>query len=391
MAEPRTTDFTRWAESMVEPLRTRALEAEQRRELHAETVEEAADAGFFRALMPTELGGAGAGIVAVNEATRTLAHGDVSSAWTLSFITLHNWFIARGSQELQAAVFGDRGEARIPCPLAPGGSARPVDGGFVVNGRWEWATGVQHADWVMVHALVEQPGPLQTRFVLARIGDVAVDEVWHTSGMRATGSNTVEFDEVFVPTACTFTGDEFRSTDPAGAAHSDDPFLRYPVTPVLCLTAAAPALGGAEAAVELLRRQQESRVLAYSMGQKQVDQPAAQMRLAAALANVRAARLVWRDALDQLVAAADRGEVDDPAWRGSIRLAAAQTVRLSIQTVEIVLEGAGASVHFEDSQLQRIARDLQTLRGHVVFDWDRTTQLAGKLELGFEPGPADML
>lgn len=56
-----------------------------------------------------------------------------------------------------------------------------------------------------------------------------------------------------------------------------------------------------------------------------------------------------------------------------------------------MVEGAGASVHFADSPLGRIHRDLVTLKGHVVYDWDRAAQLAGKLELGIEPGPADML
>lgn len=385
------TDFVAWAETMVEPLSARALDAERRRELPPETIDESAAAGFFRALMPRELGGEQAGLAAVADATRTLAHGCVSSAWTLSFITLHNWLIARGSADLHTAVFGDRGEARIPCPLAPGGSATPVDGGYVVSGRWEWATAVQHADWVMVHAIVDRPDAIETRFAVTRIEEVTVDDVWHTSGMRGTGSNTVVLDEVFVPAERTFAGEEFRSASPPGAALSADPMLRHPVTPVLCLMAAAPALGGAEAAVELLREQQQNRVLAYSLGDRQIEQPAAQIRLADALATVRAARLVWRDAIDQVTGRVAADTIDDPAWRGNIRLAAAHTVRLSITAVAIVLEGAGASVHFEDSPLQRISRDLHTLRGHVVFDWDRAAQLAGRLELGLEPGPVDML
>ena len=385
------TDVVNWAGSMVEPLRGRALEAERVRQLPAETVEEASAAGFFRALMPAELGGTESGLDAVANATRTLAHGCVSSAWTLSFITLHNWLISRGSADLHQAVFGDRDEARIPCPLAPGGTAKPVDGGYVISGRWEWATAVQHADEVMVHAFVDQPDVIETRFAVTPIDTVTVEDVWNTAGMRGTGSNTVVLDEVFVPSERTFSGEEFRSAEPPGTALFDDPMLRHPVTPVLCLMAAAPALGGAEAAVDLLREQGKSRVLAYSLGDRQAEQPAAQVRLSTALATIRAARLVWQDAIDQLTERVAAGDVDDRIWRGSIRLAAAHTVRLSIEAVGIVLEGAGASVHFEDAALQRISRDLHTLRGHVVFDWDRAAQLAGRLELGLEPGPVDML
>ena len=31
------------------------------------------------------------------------------------------------------------------------------------------------------------------------------------------------------------------------------------------------------------------------------------------------------------------------------------------------------------------------MRGHVMFDWDRAAQIAGKIGLGVSPGPADML
>ncbi|MDG2261888.1 MAG: acyl-CoA dehydrogenase, partial [Actinomycetota bacterium] len=73
------------------------------------------------------------------------------------------------------------------------------------------------------------------------------------------------------------------------------------------------------------------------------------------------------------------------------RLATAHTVRLSLQTLSIIIEGTGASVHFADSQIGRIHRDVATLKGHVVYDWDRAAQLAGKLEAGLEPALTDML
>ena len=41
--------------------------------------------------------------------------------------------------------------------------------------------------------------------------------------------------------------------------------------------------------------------------------------------------------------------------------------------------------------LQRHLRDVQVIRGHVMYDWDRTCVLAGKVELGFATGPADLI
>ncbi|MGI9611306.1 MAG: acyl-CoA dehydrogenase [Acidimicrobiales bacterium] len=380
-----------WAAGMVEPLSKRAAEASQLRQLPQATIDDAEAAGVFKMLVPSQVGGWGLGLRSLTDSTRVLAHGCVSSAWTLSFLVLHNWFIVRGDKALQDEVFGERPYALIPCPLAPTGTGVAVDGGYEITGRWQWATGVQHGDWVMVNAMIEDDdGPVST-FCLAPIDEVGVVDVWHTSGMRGTGSNDVVADKLFVPAHRTITSADLRGDEPPGAAIHPEPFVRYPLTPVLTAVAAAPALGGAEAAVDEFRRYIKSRVLPYSLGDRQVEQPASQIRLADALATVRAARLVWQDAIDRVCDVYDGGGTIDRAERGRFRLAAAHTVRLSLEAVNIVMEGAGASVHFESSPLQRIQRDLVTIKGHVVYDWDRAAQLAGKLELGIEPAMTDML
>ncbi len=52
---------------------------------------------------------------------------------------------------------------------------------------------------------------------------------------------------------------------------------------------------------------------------------------------------------------------------------------------------AGASSGFLTSPLQRHLRDVQMMRGHVVFDWDRAAQIGGRIALGLEPTLADLL
>ena len=376
---------------MVERLSERAAETAALRELPQSTMDDAVASGVFEMLVPAERGGHGLGLRSVGEMTRILAHGCVSSAWTLLFLVLHNWFVARCSQELQDAVWGDRPYVLMPCPLAPTGKAVPVEGGFEISGRWQWATGVQHADWVMVSGLVSSGEGAEARFFVLPISDVTVVDVWDTSGMRGTGTNDVVADAAFVPSERTLLASEWGGNSPPGAQICADPFVRYPMVPVLTLVASAAALGGAEAAVEHFRELVSSRVLPYSAGDRQASQPASQIRLADALATVRAARTLWDDAVDHVCETYDGEGVFDAVERGRTRLAAAQTVRMSIQTVGLVLEGSGASVHFADAPLQRISRDLLTLRGHIVFDWDRTAELAGKLELGLDPAPTDLL
>jgi alkylation response protein AidB-like acyl-CoA dehydrogenase len=368
-------------------LEARAGEAERLRRLPDETIADAADAGLFSMLVPEALGGAGLGLASIAQATRSLAHGCVSSAWTLSFFALHNWLLSKFDPTLTREIFAARPWALVPAPLAPTGTFTAVDGGYRVSGRWEWATGVMHADWVMVHARgTTERGPT-TRFCLVPACAARVEDVWFTSGMCATGSNAVVLSDVFVPAHRAIDGVRLMK-GAGGAARS---FVQYPTVPVLVFVAAAPALGAAERAVELFRAQARERVLAYSMGEKQIDQPAAQIRLSAALATVRAARATWEAALASFIGAVESRDGSQRLDHAAARLAAAHTVRLAREAIATVCDGAGASVYFAGAPLQRLQRDVEVLKGHVVFDWDRTAELVGRLELGFEPRPTDML
>jgi 3-hydroxy-9,10-secoandrosta-1,3,5(10)-triene-9,17-dione monooxygenase len=91
-----------------------------------------------------------------------------------------------------------------------------------------------------------------------------------------------------------------------------------------------------------------------------------------------------------VTAAAAVGRPSD-ALRVDTRLAAAATVRAARHVVASVCEGAGASVYYADHPLQRLQRDVETLKGHVVFDWDRTAELAGRFALGLGLRPTDMV
>ncbi|MFN0089132.1 MAG: acyl-CoA dehydrogenase family protein [Acidimicrobiales bacterium] len=370
----------------------RAAETEELRRLPDATIAEVTEADLWRLVTPRHLGGHGLGLLTVCEVGRTLAHGCASTAWTVSFLILHNWFVARFRPEIQAELFAKRPYVLMPAPLTPGGVAEPVEGGHRLSGRWSWASGVMHADWVVVLSFVPRDGARPAaRVFLLPVDHVEVDDVWRTSGMRGTGSNDVVADSVFVPERLSMPASDLMGDDPPGAAAGGDAFVGYPLAPVLVLYAASTAVGAAEAAVDQFRELVGRRMLAGAPGLRQADQPVSQARLGEALATVRAARLVWRDAIERLCSVYDAGGRLARAERGSFRLAAAHAVKLSVEAVRTSLDGAGASAYLTSSPLQRIQRDLETLKGHVVYDWDRAATLAGRLELGGEATPVDLL
>jgi len=370
------------ADTLAVRLDERATEAEQRRQLHDETLAECEP--LWPLVVPTSLGGAGGSLGDLLEITRRLSYGCPASGWTISFLVMHSWLVAKLPGAADVLSPG-RPYVLAPAPLSPSGTLVPTDGGFLVSGEWPWATGVAHAEMVLVHGLVDGP-EFEARFALLRRADVEVDDVWHTAGMAATGSHTVRCDGVFVPEALTLSSDTMlRGQVPIAG----DGLERMPTIAVLAMMAATPALGAAARAVDLYRAQLAERTLAYTLGDRAGEQPAAQIRLATAVADLAAIESRWRAATVALEVAAVEDRVDE-RLRAHSRLIAAATVRDSRRVVNDIAEGAGARPYFSDQPLQRIQRDVETLKGHVIFDWDRAAELAGRVELGAPLGPTDM-
>jgi len=239
-----------------------------------------------------------------------------------------------------------------------------------------------HADWVMVGAILDGH-PLGLGLMAVPRSEVEVVDVWHTDGMRGTGSNDVVAEDVFVPDHLVLPFFSMLNADTAGARDLDDPLYRWPMVPVLAFVASAPALGTAEGLVERFAARITERVMAYS-GDKQQDRPAARMRLAQATAIVASARALYDTTLAELDEMMHTEGTLTVERRGFARLVAAHVVHESRRAVNLVVEASGGSVHFLDSPFQRAQRDLNTLSGHVIFDYDATTELYGSLAVGLE-------
>ena len=199
-------------------------------------MDEVREADLFRAVVPTSLGGHGLGLDALAQGTRVMAHGCPASAWTISFLMLHGWLLAKFPAAGRDVLFADGPVVLAPAPLAPTGTVTVDGDGYRLSGRWEWATGIAHADWVIVHAVQTEP-EFTTMFLAVPRVEVEVDDVWFTSGMRATGSNTVRIEDRFVPAELTVPARSMLDgTDPLAG----DGMARHPVPSVLALVAAAP-------------------------------------------------------------------------------------------------------------------------------------------------------
>ncbi|GBG37325.1 acyl-CoA dehydrogenase family protein [Mycobacterium montefiorense] len=376
-------------DEFVARLAQRADEAERLRRLPAATVSEFKETDLFRLLLPARFGGIQASFPELLEPIRRMAHGCTSSAWTLGFYALHNWMLSLFDPQLQDEVFAS-GPVLAPAPLAPTGRGTPADGGVRLTGRWSWSTGAMDADWVIVGALVERDDSIVPALVVVPADQVEVDDVWHTAGMRGTGSHDVIVTDVFVPEhRIASVADIYGGTAPGAHVHGAATY-RWPLVPALALVASMPVLGAAERVTELFAERLGGRVLAYS-GVAQKDQPAAQIRLGDATVRLRALRALVAETaagIDELVVSGERVR---RSVRANARLAAAYTVHECRAIISNLMESAGASAHFLSSPLQRAKRDVDIAAGHVVFDYDVSRELAGALAIGAKISPIAMV
>jgi 3-hydroxy-9,10-secoandrosta-1,3,5(10)-triene-9,17-dione monooxygenase len=373
----------------VAALAQRADEAERLRRLPAATISDFKASGLATLLLPERFGGRQAQFSQLLDPVRRMAHGCASSAWTLGFYTLHNWMLSLFDIEAQEEVFAS-GPVLAPAPLAPTGRGVVVDGGIRLTGRWSWATGIMDADWVIVGAVIDGGERIYPALVALPADETEVVDVWHTAGMRGTGSHDVIVTDVFVPLRRVVSVvDIYGGTAPGSIAH-DVATYRWPMVPALALTAAMPVLGAAEKVVELYQERVQERVLAYS-GVAQKDQPAAQIRLGDARVRLRALSALVADTaagIERMVAAGVRVP---RAMRADARAAAAHTVHESRAIIADLLEASGASAQFLSNPLQRAKRDVDIAAGHVVFDYDLSRELSGALSIGAAISPLAMI
>ena len=134
---------------------------------------------------------------------RYLARGCMSTGWSMGFLIYHNFQFAHYPRELQDITFGTRGYTMAAGQVIPSGEAKRVNGGFILNGRWGYATGIFHSDYMALAAPVigektDDDKPIMYRFAVPTEKFEILD-TWHVAAMKATGSHDVTLTDVFVP------------------------------------------------------------------------------------------------------------------------------------------------------------------------------------------------
>jgi len=375
--------------SLMPLLNEHAAEAEQQRK-PVDSVMSAIEAtGAYRWFVPKKYGGYEYSLSGFMEVGIALGSACTSHAWVTTFCMEHNWLLSLFAQEAQDDLFGSRPYIIAPGTLAPNGVATPVDGGYRVSGRWQWGTGVMHADWALIGAFTPVSGrddPVLAMHIVP-IEDVEILDTWYVDGMVGTGSNDIAVNDIFEPTNRHVDLSTVRDGMSPGAQWHDSAVYKMPMLPVLGLTAAAPLVGAAQSAVDLFEQRMQGRNV-YGTTTKQGERALAQSRLAHARVEVQSLTNQLMFLARQVEGWGESGEPCPDLERARMRVDLGHLVRRARNVARDVVEACGASVHYADNPLQRILRDLNTASCHTVFDLDVSTENYGRMLVGLAPnGP----
>ena len=330
--------------------------AEELRTLPTETVRTLREMGLFWLKTPSELGGTPLPPLEFCDVIEELAYADVSTAWAAMIGAgcaglAGGWLPWEGAERVFAP---DRPLPVIAGQLQPRGTGRPADGGYLVTGRWSFASGIAHADWLI--GCFRDPEDRLVVFVVPK-DEAEVIDTWHVAGLVGTGSMDFRTADVFVPLEMTYPlgadavrgGSLFRLGMPAFVSNE---------VPPLC---AGLALRALDDMTELA-----SHTARFPGAPTLSERAVFHKELGRAEVKVKAARLLHRDAMRAAWETASAGKLVPEPQQVAVTAASVYAVETCAEVVTDLFRYGGGRVLSLSHPMQRHLRNALAARQHVA-------------------------
>jgi len=372
------------ARSLVPALRSRAAEAETRRMISEETIDDLRSRGLFHICAPQAFGGSQLGISTFVETVAEISAGCGSTGWVYAVLAGHNWTLSLLPEEAQREVFAEANALIASVIHLSSKPPQRVDGGYLIeDASGRFCSGVDHAQWILVGSEVPiDEQRREPRYFLIPRADFKVNDDWYAIGLRGTGSKSVEADRIFVPEHRSCSLDDVAKGMSPGMLYHDSPLYRLPFRQSQRLQLAGVPIGIARGALEHCAAAYRRRYSAPGHNSSDAGK-AAFLRLARArVAFDAAAGLVFGDArsLDSTNDGIEVSALDRARQLSNIAYAAQQCRRI----VSDLFEQGGAGELLEQNELQRIWRDANAAAAHTAFVRDIVDLSFGRTLCGLD-------
>ena len=373
-------------------LRERGHETEVNRRISEETTQLFKDLGFFKLLQPARYGGYEYGFTGFMDLIAEIGRGCTSTAWGCALGLIHQWLLATLPKQAQDDVWLENPQAILCGSYAPATHAVRVDGGYLIKGKWSFASNVDNSQWALlgVHFPVTSPSDKPSAgFLLVPRNDWEIEDDWHVMGQSGTGSKSIVMKtDVFVPEHRKITFAELSSGNPPGLKDNPHPIYGIPFLSAVPVCLVAPILGTLQGAIDTFVELCESRVTRGAVaggGSSLRDFFPVQSRLAEACASLDAATLLINRDTTQVEQMAMSGIKITVAQRIRNRRDHAYATKLAQQGIDGLFSAVGGAGLSLDQPLQRMWRDGNAISKHISLNWDAVSSMVGQHMLGLEP------
>jgi indole-3-acetate monooxygenase len=358
-------------------LAEKSAEIDEARRLPSEVVARLREAGMFRLMMPKIWGGPELSTIEQIEVVEELSKANASAGWCV-MIGCDSGFFSGFLDDAVARTLYPRLDMATAGMIFPGGRADRADGGYLVSGQWTFGSGITHADVISAGCIVyengvpvmsDTPGIPAWRVMLAPASAYEIQDTWHTTGLRGTGSNDYRVSNLFVPEDHSFSLFEpaKRRTPLWRRADSFLPKL------------AGVPLGAARAMIDLVTQTMQAKVefpsmkLYKNLPRIQTAVADAEMILGAARSFVFfSAERMWR-----------RLEQDEPATereRAEVYLSYINAARSARDVIRMLFDAVGSSaIYVKRTPFDRWLRDAETWCQHILVQRKTLESVGGLL------------
>lgn len=383
MGSERAVRLLQAARDLQPVLLERAQQCKAQRRVPDETIADFHDAGFFKILQSEEYGGYAMDPQVFYAVGLELARACMSSAWVLGVVGVHNWQLNLFDTQASEDVWGADPAVLISSSYAPMGRVTPVDGGYMLSGRWSFSSGCEHCQWVFLGAVVpteEAPWDMQNycTFLLPR-SDYTIEQNWDVVGLQGTGSHDIVVDNQFVP----YHRVHRMSEDRSGEKHrAKPPLYRLPFMQVFARAVCNASLGAAEGVLGHYIEVAKTRV-AGPVPMR--DDPSARKVAADAKSAIEHMKLMMFSSFDRLMDAARTDTAMSLAERAHFRYETSMVADQCVAISSKMLKAAGSGAIRNGSAMLAQHQDILASQAHIANISEPFAINLGGLLFGQEP------
>ena len=341
--------------------------SEEKGYLHPSTIDALTQIGVPRFFLPSGLGGYEITPIECARVTEAIADIDASAAWYVMVYNAARLASATWSDEVIEMIFRENPDTLVSASGNSPYIAVEKEDCYQIDGVNHFASGCRYAKWML--SPVRLDNELAT--VLLPMEDCEILDDWDSLGMRGSGSNSVRANQLCVPKNLI----NLPSNNSSGNNRYYSGLLYKSPARIVFATYVPIAFSLARKSLALLQDLALEKT-PYATNTKLKNRKLAQSHFGKARAIYRAARSFFYEELEKAWVFTKEEREFTEEDKADLYLAGVHAVQECAQVLSLVSNAAGTSVTDRKHPLERIRRDMETLRHHGFVNESRYSSVA---------------